>query len=78
LTEELEAARELGRHSIHAATRKVRMADDDLCEFSKPFGDNFDDTWLDMLKDLRDRYEERGKYAPPAPEPENRPESVTR
>jgi hypothetical protein len=70
LSEDLEAARELGRHSIHEASRAVRMTDKELEQMTT-------DLWCGMcgtrdstkaaLRDLCDRYEGLGKYAPAQP-----------
>lgn len=73
LSEDLEAARELGRHSIHEASRAVRMADEDLEYIAEANGleGMTRSIVLNYLRDLRDCYEGLGKYAPtqPAPEP---------
>ena len=75
---------ETARARIHALTRKVTMSDEDLKasigrlhrEKSVPIDDLTSlppkpSDYLGMLQDLRDRYEERGKYAPEsAPLPE--------
>ena len=73
LSEDLEAEVEIGRHSIHEASRKVRMTDEDLealvIEFTGPKYDETRELARTFLYDLRDRYEGLGKYAPPQPTP---------
>ena len=68
LSEDLEAAVEIGRHSIHEASRKVRMTDEDIhailsaqCDADRA-GHHV--PWEIILKDIRDRYEGLGQYAP--------------
>lgn len=59
------------RARIHALTRKVSMTDADLMRYApKGYHGLVEIRWIDALKDLRDRYEERGKYAPAAPQAE--------
>ena len=54
---------------IHAVTRTVRIPDTELERLSKDCDcEGGECTWdavLEVLKDLRDRYEGLGKYAPP-------------
>ena len=58
---------EARRARIHALTRKLTISDQELeCQYraaSFSSGPMHGPIW-DMLQDLRDRYEERGKYAP--------------
>jgi hypothetical protein len=67
------------RARLHAATRKVRMTDKDLVsllEAAMPTHHPADTLLVSVaevsrfVRDLRDRYEEIGKYAPAAPQPE--------
>ena len=72
LSEDLEKAVELGRHSIHEYSRSVRMTDEDLDAYLE----NRDFQYImdgnaglapdvpKILRDLRDHYEGLGKYAP--------------
>jgi len=57
------------RARIHEMTRTVRMSDEDLENMTSLFASlhRAHDAML-LLKDLRDRYEGLGKYAPAAPE----------
>ena len=54
------------RARIHALTRKITVSDEDLIPLARnayhPDGESAD--VYSALQDLRDRYEERGKYAP--------------
>lgn len=67
LDQPMEADRQKVLKRVHAETRTVRMTDEELAliygasEYCRPDG-TLDS--LAMLMDLRDRYEERGKYAP--------------
>lgn len=68
LPDYLQEARDRARRSIAGATRKVTMTDEELAELYEQYK-NGADKWpssLSFLQDLRDRYEERGKYAPDA------------
>jgi hypothetical protein len=75
LPEELEATREMGRHSIHEATRKVRMTDCDLLQIEDEIISELEEPGdpanriavHNAIANLRDRYEEIGQYAPAAP-----------
>ena len=67
LPEDLKTPHERARAQFHADTRKVQMTDVDLRIFADGFYDGRDYSF-DALRDLRDRYEELGKYAP-APSP---------
>lgn len=75
LSEELQASHELGRHSIHEATRAVRMTDEDLEARIEAEGIVRHTIW-NYLRDLRDEYESLGIHAPAplaptsAPKPE--------
>lgn len=79
------------RARLHAATRKVRMTDEDLKAMigllhrnrSVPLDDVVSmpprpSDYLELLRDLRDRYEDIGKYAPAARETQQPPEEVPR
>ena len=73
---EMEADRQRVFARIHELTRTVRITDEDLKTIAQENGFvlNFDhwaenENLLDMLRDLRDRYESLGKYAPAQPEP---------
>lgn len=75
IPEELEAARRDLLRDVHEMTRQVRMTDQELADLYERYK-NGTDKWptsLDFLKDLRDRYESLGKYAPA--KPANAPES---
>lgn len=79
LSEDLEAAVEIGRHSIHEASRKVRMTDEDVESILPrwldgelkpiPKYDGITQVARELARDLRDRYEGLGKYAPAQPTP---------
>ena len=55
---------EPARARIHALTRKLTMSDEDLKNMALDFGPWYEADIIGALQDLRDRYEERGKYAP--------------
>ena len=72
------------RARIHALTRKVTMSDESLIPLARkayhPDGESAD--VHSALKDLRDQYEERGKYAVTSPatqalSKESQPETST-
>jgi len=52
------------RARIHALTRKFTMSDEDLYRLEQECFQLDGEIELHALRDLRDRYEERGKYAP--------------
>lgn len=79
---------ETARARINALTRKTTMSDEDIQTTALKIYDEWaDDADVDTaalrhaLLDLRDRYEERGKYAispaTPAPAPESQPATST-
>jgi hypothetical protein len=73
LTQELEKYAETHRANLHAWSRKVRMSDDDLSSLMVSFGleqPTIPTQYSRLLRDLRDRYEELGKYAPATPQAE--------
>ena len=86
LSEDLEVAVEIGRHSIHEASRKVRMTDEDVESILPrwldgelkpiPKYDGITQVARELARDLRDRYEGLGKYAPAQPTPAPGPEPV--
>jgi len=60
LPAEFEAPHEKVRALYHAATRKtLKVTDEQLARMPADFAE-----WEDCLKDLRDRYEEIGRYDP--------------
>ena len=70
---EQEAERQDVLRRVHEITRTVRMSDQDLMEeHQEPAGG-----WvLEKLRDLRDRYEGLGKYAPAQPAAAPQPETM--
>ena len=80
LTDELAEIHEINRAVIHAWSRKVKLTDEDLSAKALQLAntDKPEVAAMFMLQDLRDRYEEIGKYAPisavpPAPDHESKP-----
>ena len=71
LDSELEAIQEQNRRVIHEWSRSVRITDEELKELVESDVAEIDGLRntpaLSYLKDLRDRYEGLGKYAPQAP-----------
>jgi hypothetical protein len=58
------------RARLHALTRKVRMTDEDIDKWLVAEDwKSVDSEGVAALRDLRDRYEELGKYAPRKPAP---------
>ena len=75
LPEELEQQRLSLLRQVHEMTRQVRMSDEKLekefrrATFRHGTGPLFGMHW-EFIRDLRDRYESLGKYAPAQPAPE--------
>ena len=68
LSGDLETAVDRGRRSIHEATRSVRFTDQDLDRLSNEMCPRGRSAEIEAaLRDLRDRYEGLGKYAPAQP-----------
>ena len=69
ISPDMEAERQGVLKRIHEMTRTIRIPDTELAGLSKDCDcEGGECTWdavLEVLKDLRDRYEGLGKYAPP-------------
>jgi hypothetical protein len=69
LTPELEKARDVERSKMHRLTRRIRRTDAELKAIANDLHMASDhrgpdpDSVFEILKDLRDRYEEIGEYA---------------
>ncbi len=62
---DMEMERQDVLRRVHEITRTVRMSDEDLMEYApRGYHGLVEIRWIDALKDLRDRYEGLGKYAP--------------
>jgi hypothetical protein len=78
LPAELEKQRLELLRQVHEMTRQVRLSDEDLKALYNAYcnGAVRYPTSLSLLKDIRDRYESLGLYAPAQPAPAAQPEEV--
>ena len=74
MPEDLQSDRQALLRDVHEMTRQVRVSDEELMRMldgcTVTIGTGFSTPSMhaeDVLKDLRDRYESLGKYAPAAP-----------